>query len=426
MNSSLKKVEHNKYDLTVELNREDLAGYLRLAEDRIARELRVDGFRKGKAPRDLVRQKAGDQYILQEALDTALKDSLAKTIDKDNLDVLKVYDLNIQDNSSSRLLYTVKVSLFPSVSIGGLDGLKVQRREVEVDKSDVDGAVEHLRISHSRFIPKDKQIDKGDRVEIDFEVTSDGLPVEGGTSKNHPLVVGDDRFIPGFEDRLIGMKPGEEKQFSLNAPPDYFHKAVAGRKLDFTVKVVSVQEIQKPFLNDDFARSLGRFRGLTDLERSISEGILEEKRAKEKQRFRVEVLTKIFERSKVELPKDMVAEGLNDMITGFDNELHAKGMELSLYLTHLNKTEDDLRKDWEEEAKRQVAFALLLKKIAKDKNIKPSDREVEEAAEKVIQRMALKGELDKDSFNMEALKEALASDIANEKVFSFLESACSV
>ena len=274
------------------------------------------------------------------------------------------------------------------------------------------------------YIPKGKQING--TVEIDFEVTSNGLPVEGGVSKNHPVIVGDNKFIPGFEDQLLGMKEGEEKKFSLIAPKDYFHKAVAGKELDFEVKVIKVEEIQKPALSDEFARSLGQFEGLHDLERNVSEGILDEKKNKEQQRLRIEILSGILAKSKIDLPKDMINERLNEMVVKFDNDLHLKGMELSIHLAHLNKTEDDLRKDWRPEAEKQVAFALILKKIAKDNNIKPTPEEIEEMANNLIQAMTSKGEVNPENINLANTREAALAELTNEKVFEFLEKRYSV
>lgn len=425
MTSSLKKIEQNKFELTVEVSREELADYIKLTESRIAQGVVVDGFRKGKAPMDKIRKQVGEKYILEEALDMALRDSLSKTLDKEKIEVLKVSDLNIKENSASKLLYTTKVTTFPAVTIGDLKDLKIEKKKVAVERKDIDDALEFIATSRSKFVPQDRPAEKRDRVEVDFEVLSDGLPLEGGVSKNHPLILGDNKFIPGFEDQLVGMKQGEEKKFSLNAPQDYFQKSIAGKKLDFTVKMVSVQEVQKPAINDDFVRSLGRFKDVKDLEQNISQGILQEKMAKEQQRLRLEILAGILAKTKLEIPKDMVDERLSEMVTEFDNDLHMKGMELSLYLAHLNKNEDDLKKDWKGEAEKQVSFSLLLKKIAKDKNIKPTDEEIEEGAQKMIQALALREGFDKENLDVERLKEAVTNDIINEKVFHFLETSYS-
>lgn len=421
MTSTIKKIDKNKYELTVELGKEELLDYVKLAESQIAKEVKIDGFRKGKVPREKLRQEVGDQTILQEALDIAVQSSLAKALEKEDLEVMQVSNLDVRENSASKLHYKVSVVTFPPTKIGDLTGLKIKKREVVVEKKDIDEALDYIVSSRSKYIAKDKPVGKGDRVEVDFEVTSDGLPVEGGVSKNHPLIVGDNKFIPGFEEQLIGMKPGEERKFSLNAPGDYVHKAIAGRKLDFIVKVGVVQEIDKPALSDDFARGLGNFQNLGELESNVRQGILQEKLSKENQRLRLEILAKISERSKLEIPEDMIGDKLNEMVVNFDNELHAKGMELSLYLSHLNKTQDDLKKDWYPEAQKQVSFALILRKIAKDNMIRVTPEEIEGATEKLVQSAVLRGELDKDSIDLGKIRDMVANDLINEKVFSYLE-----
>ncbi len=404
MESTLKKLKKNEYELTVELGREELDVYVKQAEAMISAGFQMDGFRRGKVPRDMIRKEVGGKLILEEAMGIALNDSLAKTLDEQELEVIKVSEVHLKAYTASKLIYSVMVSVYPPVNIGNLTGLTVKRKEITVERKEIENAVEFLRVSRSKTLPKEEPAEKGDRVEVDFEVTSEGLPIEGGVSKNHPIVLGENKFIPGFEDQIMGMKQGGEKKFSLLAPKDYFHKDVAGKKLDFDVRVVKVEEIQKPLLTDDFARSVGRFKDLNDLEHNLSRGLLEEKKTKENQRLRLEILSKILERSKVEIPENMTDERLNEMIVGFDTDLHIKGMELSIYLAHLGKTEDDLKKDWRGEAQKQVALALLLKKIAKDNNIKPEPREIEEATERLVQGMAMKGGLDKDNLDLERLK----------------------
>lgn len=424
VNNTLKKTDHNKYEVTVELGREELSGYLKKTEDRIVSETQIDGFRPGKAPKDLIRKKVGDKHILERALDIAVQDSLAKTLDEQQLEVIKVSDLDIKENSASKLIYTINVTIFPPIELPTLSQIKVKRKDVEVEPKDIENTMDFLRSSRSKFLPKKGPVEKGDRVEVDFEVTSDGLPVEGGVSKNHPVIVGENKFIPGFEEQLIGMEKDGEKKFSLKAPADYFHKSVAGKELDFSVKIISVQIIEKPVLNDEFAQSLGKFSNLNELEDNIKNGLTEEKKEKERQRLRLEILTRIFENSKVELPADMIEEKLNQMIVGFDNDLHAKGMELSFYLAHLGKTEDDLKKDWRPEAEKQVAFALILRKLAKVNNLYPSKEEIDERVDQAMQTLAVNGQFNPETVNLEGVRDAVAADMTNEKVFSFLETNC--
>ena len=186
------------------------------------------------------------------------------------------------------------------------------------------------------------------------------------------------------------------------------------------VKVMNVQQINKPVLSDDFAKSLGNFKNMQELEQNVKEGILEEKKIKERQRLRIEILKGIYERSKIELPEDMIEQRLNNMITRFDDELHLKGLELSLYLTHLNKNQDDLKRDWRQEAEKQVAFSIIIKKIARDKNISLSQEELDEEVNQTVQAMILRGEIDQEKVNLEELKEKVAENITNERVMDYL------
>lgn len=424
MNASLKKISSNKYELTVDLGHEELSGYVKKAEKLITDQVRVDGFRKGKVPKDIIRKEVGDQYILEQALDIAVQDSLAKTINDKKLEVLEVSGLKVKENSASKLLYSIQVVTFPDIELPKIADIKIKTRKISVESKEIADALDFLRTSRAKLVSKEGVAEKGDRVEVDFEVTSGGLPVEDGVSKSHPLVIGDNKFIPGFEDHLIGMRKEDNKKFSLKAPTDYFHKSIAGRLLDFSVTVVNVQSVNRQDLDDDFAKSLGKFQKLQELEDNIRDGIFEEKKIKEKQRLRLEILARIFEKSKLDIPAEMVDGKVNEMIAGFDNELHAKGMELSFYLAHLGKNETDLRKDWRPEAERQVGYALILRKIAKTNRLDPSKEEIEEEANRVAQTMVMRGQVNPENLNSETLKEAIEGDLINERVFKMLEDSC--
>ena len=224
----------------------------------------------------------------------------------------------------------------------------------------------------------------------------------------------------------MGMKKDEERSFSLISPKDYYVKKIAGQKLDFTVKVVSVKSVELPKVDDEFAKSLGNFRNLNQLMDSIKEGIVEEKKLKEKQRVRLEIINHIIKNSSILIPEILVNQQLDSMINNLDKDLHANGMELSLYLVQMGKTQDDLRKQWRDEAEKQVKIVMILHKIAKDNKISASQEEVEETLATTVQSMVTKGEVDKMSLDLEGLRNNISSRIINDRVFDFLEKTCSV
>ena len=425
MNHTLKKIDQNQTELIVELVRDDLNKYVETTESELGKDLQLDGFRKGKVPKELLKKNLDAKRVLESALDLAMKDSLAKTIEEEKLDVLNVSKLEVKDNTAEKLVYKIILTLFPEIKVQNFSNFKVDRRDVQVDQKDIDSTMETIKASRSILHDKDGIVENGNRVEVDFEVRHDGQILEGGISKNHPLVIGGKNFIPGFEDNLLGMKKDEEKTFSLIAPKDYYVKKIAGQKLDFTVKVNSIQSVELPKVDDEFIKSSGNFKNLDQLMGSIKDGIMEEKKLKEKQRVRLEIINHIIKNSSIVIPEILVNQQLDSMISNLDKDLHANGMELSLYLVQMGKTQDELRNEWRDESERQVKIVMILHRIARDNNISASHEEVDESLSTTVQSMIMKGEVDKTNLDVDSLRDSISNRIINERVFDFLERTCS-
>ena len=428
MNSNLKKLNNNQVKATIELNQEDLKSYINEAEDMLGGELDIKGFRRGKAPKELVRKHLGQEKIRALALEIAVDRILADVVRNNSLDIMETSQLSMEKNDTAQLKYSVVLDLFPQVELTDLNKVKVKRRDVDVADKEVEDALEVIRNSRASFVDKaeGETAENGDRVEVDFEVKRDGQVIEGGVSKNHPLIIGGRNFIPGFEDQLIGMKKDEERSFSLTAPEDYFYKDVAGKKLDFNVKLLDVKKVIKPEVNDDFVKSLGRFADLADLKKNVREGLVQEKSLKENQKLRLEILDDIIGRSKIEVPDNLLARQLDIMVSDFDNTLHEKGLELGLYLAKIGKTQEELKKEWTKDAQKQVKISLVLRRVAKDFNIKATPEEVEELTGQVIQSAIARGEVGQDDVDPVKIKENMESRIVNEKALEYIESHCSV
>ena len=424
MNHTLKKIDQNQTELIVELSKNDLREYIDKTESELGKDLQLDGFRKGKAPKDLLKNNLNAKQVLETALDMAMKDSLARIIEKERFDVLDASRLEIKENTSDKLVYKVILTLFPDIKVQDFSKFKVSRRDIKVEQKDIDNTLETIKASRGILHDKEGIIVGGDRVEVDFEVRHDGKILEGGISKNHPLIVGGNNFIPGFEDNLLGMKKDEEKTFSLVSPNDYYVKNIAGKKLDFTVKINNVKSVELPQVNDEFVKGLGNFENIDQLLDSIKDGITEEKKLKEKQRVRLEVINHVIKNSSILIPEVLVKQQLDSMIGNLDKDLHANGMELGLYLAQMGKTQDELRKEWRNEAERQVKIVMVLHKIAKDNKISVSREEVDETLSATVQSMVMKGEADKSNLDVDGLRESISNRIINEKVLDFLEKTC--
>lgn len=428
MKTNLQKQNKNQVKATVELDQEDLQKYLNKAEDILGIGLEIKGFRKGKAPKELFKKHLDQGQIKALALEIAVEESLSDVIKDSSLDVLNTSQLSIEKNDSVQLKYSVLLGLSPEVVLADLSKIKVKRKDVKVEDKEVEDAFEVIKNSRSNLINKsdNETAEEGDRVEVDFEVRKDGRIIEGGVSKNHPLIIGGRNFIPGFEDKLVGMKKGEEKSFSLNAPADYFYKEIAGEELTFKVKMNDIKRVVRPEVNDDFATSLGQFAGLKELRESVKEGLVQEKKIKENQKLRLEILDNIISRSRIDVPDSLLNNQLDIMVSDFDHTLHEKGLELGLYLAKIGKTQEELKKEWTKDAEKQVKTSLILRKLAKDLIIEASQEEIEEMAGQVIQSAIAKGEVNQADIDPEKIKENIASRIVNEKALEYLESHCAV
>ncbi len=424
MTSTQKKLEGDNLEMTVELGREDLVEYIRSAEDALGQDLVVDGFRPGKAPRETIRKQVGEAKILETALQAAVQRSLGQVITENKLDVIEASEISVKENSAEKLIYTVKLQLFPEVKLPILASIKIKRREVEISEDEVNKALETVKASRAILVDKPEPAEKGDRLEVDFEVKDGGVLIEGGESKNHPVVIGKDNFIPGFEDQLVGMIKDQHKDFSLVAPADFANKAIAGKKLDFSVTVKDVKRVTLPELSDEFAKSLGKFENLDQLMLNVRDGLTEEKKDKENQRVRLEIMNAIIDQAKCKVSPDMIEDQLTTMIQNFDQDLHRHDMELGLYLSKINKTQEDIKKEWRPEAERQVKMALVLHTLAKENKIEVTPEETDEALEELVQATMLRDGGASPNIDMNRMRSAIQSRLLNEKTFSFLEKAC--
>jgi len=304
-------------------------------------------------------------------------------------------------------------------------GIKVKKNELKVEKAEIDHSLDYLRKSRAKTITVNRPAEKGNRIEIDFEVRHGGVKIENGTSKNHPLILGEGRFLPGFEKELEGMSAGEEKNFSLKAPKDWPDKRVAEKNLDFKVKMNLVQERQIPELNEEFAKSLGSFTSIDALKESVSAGILEEKEAKEKQRIKIELIEKVAENSKIEVPENLILEELEKMINEFKFSITGFGLDFDKYLQEIKKTIPELKREWKNQAEKRVRMAVCLKAIAEKENIEVSEDEIENKINEELKNYPNTEEV-KKNIDLKALRIYTEEVLRNEKVLGLLEKEAKI
>lgn len=397
----------------------DQKSFLDHAAKRLSSQKPIKGFRPGNTPFEVVKKTYGGGAILAEALEDMVRKSYQEMLKQKQLFSIGPPQIEITKQAfGNELAYKVKVALYPDVRIGDMSNVKVKKKKVIVDKKDVDRALSDLRKMRAKEALVGREAQKQDRVEIDFTTTIQKVPLEGGSGRKYPLVIGDGQMIPGFEEQLIGMKAGHEKKFALPFPDNY-RKDLAGKKADFKVKMVAVYERILPDLDDKFAKTLGQ-KDLRSLRGLVEQNMLAEAENKERERQEIAMLDALVTTSTFgPLPRILIENEVHRIVHELEQDLKERGVRYSDYLAQLGKTKEDMEKEYEPLAEKRVKTALLNRKIAEQEKLFATEDEVE----KEIARLK---EAYKD--NKEVLKNLSSDDyksyithvLSNKKVVAYL------
>ncbi len=424
----MKKLPQSKIEFEITVPWQEWKRYLDVAASEAAQEIKIEGFRPGKAPRKIVEQKIGKEPIINNAAEKAVKKSSVKFVTEKKLEVIGAPQIElIKAKEENDLQYKVIVSVMPKIKIA--EGYEKEIKKInkdftnkptEVDEKELELELEKLAASRVKLVTVNREAKNNDSVELDFKVLMGGVPIENGSSKKHSLILGKGVFIPGFEEKIIGMQAGDEKEFELTFPEKYHQKELAGKPATFQVKVNLVQERQIPEVNDEFAQSIGDFKNLAMLKKSIQEGMKKEMLAKNKEEKRAQYLEAIVKKTSGELPDILIKEEVKKMMSELEYQLQSTGMNLDQYLAQLKKKKEDLMKDWEPQAKKRVLSALVLEKIAEDQKIEASSKEVEIEMNKTMQYYKKVKDVEKN-IDMKRLYNYSKVLLENERVFAYLE-----
>lgn len=420
MKNSIKKLPNSKVEILFEVPWQEFFPYLDKAAQTLSKNLKFKGFRQGKVPREIIEREIGEEKILAEAAELVIKNKYSRLVFEKKLEVIDTPQVGIlklvRGNPFS---FRVKVNVLPDIPLPDCQKIasEVARKEVSVKAQEIAEALNWLQRSRVRFKDLARVAQKGDFLEIDYSSPQ----IEKGKIYQDRFLMGKGYFVPGFEENLQGMKNGEEKEFPLDFPKDYFKKELAGKKVNFKVKVKKVQQMELPGLNDDFARSLGEFNSLEDLRKKLKEGIRKEKTIKESRRRRTEILEKISKALKFEIPQVLVDLEKDRLLDNLKREV-AQGLKTTFedYLKKIQKTEKELRDSLLGEAQKKVKELLILGEIGKKEKIRVSEEEIERAVKGFLKNYPGVDQAKKE-IDIDRLKEYYRDVIYHEKVFQVLE-----
>ncbi|EAE7867684.1 trigger factor [Listeria monocytogenes] len=396
MSVKWEKQEGNVGKLTFEIEQEKVKEGLDRAFVKVRKTLNVPGFRKGKVPRQIFNQRFGEEALFQDALDILLPEVYSAAIDEAGIDPVDTPQVNIESMEKGETwVLTAEVTVKPEVKLGDYKGLEVEKRETELTTEELEAELKQLQERQAELVVKeDAPAENGDTVILDFEGFKDGVAFEGGQAENHSLELGSGQFIPGFEEKLVGLKAGDEADIELTFPEEYHAEDLAGQPVVFKVKLHEIKTKEVPALDDELAKDIDEeVETLDELKEKISKRLQEAKEESVAQAKQEEVIAKAVENAEVDIPHAMVHHEADHLMNHFAQDLQAQGLTPELYYQFTGQTEEAMHAQVEKDAEKRVKMNLVLEAIAEAENIEPT----EEAIDEEISTLAEKYGMEKDA-----------------------------
>jgi len=421
MENTIKDLEKSQKEISVKISNEEMQKYVEKATEDIAKNVELDGFRKGKAPKDVVKQKVGEAKIYEEATHMA--------IERTYLEILKALPEMIplgQPRAEITKMapgndfeYKMTISVMPAVKLGDYKKVTGKKEVKKIEEEQIDKELASLQNRRAAYITKDEPAAKDDRAEIDFEVRVGGVKIEGGESKNHPLIIGENKFIPGFEDRLVGMKKDDIKEFELKFPDDY-KEGLAGKVANFKVTMDLVQKVEKPEINDEFARSFGQIKDLAELKSNIRKNMEAEEDAHADHELEHELIDQVVKDMEADIPDVLIDSEVTNMVAEFKGNISQAGMDFDEYLKNANATVESIREEWKPLAEKKVKEHLAVREVALRENIKAEENEITEKVDETLKYYPNAEEI-RSKIDMVRFRDYIAGDLLRVKVVKFLK-----
>jgi len=424
MNVTVTKQPKSSVKLTVELTAVEMQPHVQKAAEKLSKEHKIEGFRPGMASPGIVAQKIGAQALWEEAAEFAVRKSFVSAVMDNKVQTLGQPKISIlklaPDNDFS---YTAEVATLPEVKLEGYKKFSANKMAVAVTPKQVDQALEDLRAMFATEALVERAAKAGDKVEIDVDVYLDRVLIEDGSSKQHPVVIGSNNFLPGFEDQLIGMTKGQPKEFSLPFPANYNNKQMAGKRGEFKVTVKDIYQIDKPELNDEFAKKAGKFQNLNELRGRLEKNLIEEGERREDLAYEKSLVDELIKRATFgELPDVLIESEQHKIMHELEDQVKQQGgLSFDDYLKGLKKTKDQLQAEIKPQAEQRVKAALIIRHIAKQENIDAEPADIEKEVQQTLKMYTSQPDL-RDRIDSDDYRDYVRSLLINRQVIQQLKA----
>ena len=421
MNCKVEKTKNAnevKLELTIEAAKFDEA--IKKVYFKSAKYFNIPGFRKGKAPINIVEKYYGKEIFYEDAFNEIVPEELEKAVEENHLEIVSRPDIEVtQIGKGQDLIFTAVMQTKPELELGKYKGIEIQKIEYNVTDKDIEHELSHMQEHNARMISvEDRPVEKGDIATIDFEGFVDGKAFEGGKAEGHELEIGSNTFIPGFEDQVIGMKIDEEKDIQVTFPKEYFSKDLAGKDAIFKVKVHEIKKKELPQLDDEFAKDVSEFDTLKELKESIKEKMQKQNDEKAKYEMQEEAIKVVCEDAKVDIPSGMIETEVENMLKDIEQRLSYQGLKLEQYLQMVGKTKTEVEKEYEPQAIEAIKSRLALEAVIKAEKIEASIDELEEKLKEMAKNYGK--ENDEEFMKNENVRNYIKKGIESEKAINFI------
>ena len=409
---SCEKVEKSQVALTIEVGAQEFEAAVEKAYQKMRRKINVPGFRPGKAPRKIIEGMYGAEVFYEEAINIAFPEAYEAAVKEQELQVVGYPAVEVEGQvTKDGFTFKATVPVYPEVTLGQYKGLSAEKEEVKVSASDVDTRLKALADRNTRLVSVDREAKEGDTAVIDFEGFLDGKSFDGGKGENYSLELGSHTFIPGFEEQVVGMKAGDEKDLHVTFPEDY-HQDLAGKAVVFKVKVHEVKEKEVPAMDDEFAKDVSEYDTLKDLKADLKKKITAEREDTAKRAFEDALMEQVAEGITADVPDAMVEAQARQFLDNFKMQLAQQGIKYDEYMKATGMDESKLVEDAKEPALKQVRMDLAMAAIIKEENIDATDEEVEAEFQKMADQYGMDLETVKKYLQADQVKDQLKSQKA--------------
>ena len=423
MSVQVEKLEKNMAKLTVEVPAENVEKAIQGAYNKMKKSINIPGFRKGKAPRQLIEKMYGKEVFYNDAIDAMLPSAYSDAVEECGEEIVSHPQIDVvQIESGKPFVFTATVAVKPAVELGEYKGIQVEKAPIEVKDEEIEAQITKEREANSRTVTvDDRAVAQGDIVTLDFEGFVDGVAFEGGKGENYDLTIGSNTFIPGFEDQLVGAEIGKELDVNVTFPEEYGAKELAGKAAVFKCKVNGIKVKELPAVDDEFAQEVSEFDTLDEYKADIKAKLLKEKEDEAARAKEDAVIGKIIEGAKMEIPDAMVEYQTRQMLDEFAQRIQSQGISLDQYFQFTGLTYEHMMEQVKPQAERRIKSRLVLEAVAAAENIEATEEDFDAEVKRMAEGYKMEADKIKELMG-EAGKKQIMEDLAVRKAVDFVVS----